>query len=275
MSRIEARFQALRDGGRKALIPYIVAGDPQPRLTVPLMHRLVAAGADLIELGVPFSDPMAEGPSIQQGHERALSQGVSLGSALAMVAEFREGDRQTPVLLMGYCNPLERMGYAEFSSAAADAGLDGLLTVDMPPEEGEALQRQLRAAGLDTIFLLAPTTPQARIEAIARIATGFLYYVSLKGVTGAGHLDTTEVVERLACIRRCSELPCAVGFGIKDARSARACAAVADGVVVGSALVQLLADTAAGGGKTEQILAAATGLIASIRAGIDAADVGQ
>ncbi|MCY4426204.1 MAG: tryptophan synthase subunit alpha [Halieaceae bacterium] len=274
MSRIKARFEGLRSSGRKALIPYLVAGDPQPRLTVPLMHRLVGVGADIIELGVPFSDPMAEGPSIQQGHERALANGVSLRSVLAMVEEFRTRDQTTPVLLMGYTNPLERMGFAEFTDAAVAAGLDALLTVDMPPEEVGPLNEHLRRAGLDNIFLLAPTTAEARIETISRAATGFLYYVSLKGVTGAGHLDTGAVADRLARIRRCSELPVAVGFGIKDAHSARAIAEVADGVVLGSTLVQLLADTAETESEAVQLDAAA-GLIATIRAGIDGADMGQ
>ena len=274
MSRIKARFEALRGTGRKALIPYLVAGDPQPRLTVPLMHRLVGVGADIIELGVPFSDPMAEGPSIQQGHERALANGVSLRSVLAMVAEFRTRDQTTPVLLMGYTNPLQRMGFAEFTAAAVAAGLDALLTVDMPPEEVGPLNEHLRGAGLDNIFLLAPTTPMSRIETISRAATGFLYYVSLKGVTGAGHLDTGAVADRLVKIRRCSELPVAVGFGIKDAHSARAIAEVADGVVLGSTLVQLLADSAETESDAGQLDAAA-GLIATIRAGIDGADMGQ
>ena len=274
MSRIKARFEALRGTGRKALIPYLVAGDPQPRLTVPLMHRLVGAGADIIELGVPFSDPMAEGPSIQQGHERALAKGVSLRSVLAMVAEFRTRDQTTPVLLMGYTNPLQRMGFAEFTAAAVAAGLDALLTVDMPPEEVGPLNEHLRGAGLDNIFLLAPTTPESRIETISRAATGFLYYVSLKGVTGAGHLDTGAVADRLVKIRRYSELPVAVGFGIKDVHSARAIAEVADGVVLGSTLVQLLADSAETESDAGQLDAAA-GLIATIRAGIDDADMGQ
>ncbi len=248
MSRIGECFAALGAGGRKALIPYLVAGDPAPEHTVAVMHAMVAAGADMLELGVPFSDPMAEGPSIARGHERALDKGISLRRALAMASEFRARDPRTPLLLMGYANPIERMGFDSFARAGREAGLDALLTVDMPPEEAGALGGSLRAAGMDMIFLVAPTTPRRRIATIAAAATGFLYYVSLKGVTGADHLRVGDVAERLARIRRCSELPVAVGFGIKDAESAAAIAELADGVVVGSALVQLLADTAARGG---------------------------
>jgi tryptophan synthase alpha chain len=273
LSRIKARFDSLKQSGRKALIPYIVAGDPEPGHTVALLHAMVEAGADILELGVPFSDPMAEGPTIALGHERALAHGVSLRSTLAMVAEFRQRDSDTPVLLMGYCNPVQRMGFTQFSQAAAEAGLDALLMVDMPPEEVGPLHECLQAAGLDNIFLVAPTSPSERIEKIARAASGFIYYVSLKGVTGAGHLDITEVAQRVAEIRTHSDLPVAVGFGIKDAQSAAAVAEVADGVVVGSALVQILADGA--GSETEALANAVAGLIASIRAGIDVSNVGQ
>ena len=275
MSRIKNCFDRLAASGRKALIPYIVAGDPAPMHTVAVMHALVEAGADILELGVPFSDPMAEGPTIALAHERALEHNVSLHDALDMVKQFRETDEDTPILLMGYANPIERMGYEAFTKTAVEVGLDALLTVDMPPEEVGPLNDHLRAAGLDNIFLVAPTTPARRIETIAGAATGFIYYVSLKGVTGAGHLDIGEVVGRLAEIRAQSDLPVAVGFGIKDADSAAAVAEVADGVVVGSALVQLMADSAASNGTTEEISAAVAGLIASIRAGIDAPVVGQ
>ncbi len=273
MSRIKARFDSLKQSGRKALIPYIVAGDPGPEHTVALMHAMVEAGADILELGVPFSDPMAEGPTIALGHERALAHSVSLQSTLAMVADFRQRDTETPVLLMGYCNPVERMGFSEFSRAAAEVGLDALLMVDMPPEEVGPLHQCLKAANLDNIFLVAPTSPAQRIQRIAGAASGFIYYVSLKGVTGAAHLDTVEVAARVAEIRTHSDLPVVVGFGIKDAKSAAAVAEVADGVVVGSALVQILADAAEA--DTAQLADAVSELIASIRAGIDASVVGQ
>lgn len=273
-SRVASRFAELAASGRKAVIPYIVAGDPLADISVPLMHRLVEAGADIIELGVPFSDPMAEGPTIQRGHERALEKGIRLRDALAMVEAFRQQDTKTPVLLMGYANPVVGMGYANFADRARAAGLDALLTVDMPPEEVEDLNRELKRAGLDNIFLVAPTTPEERIEKIARVATGFVYYVSLKGVTGAGHLDTVDVASHVARIREHTDLPVAVGFGIKDAESAATVAGCADGVVVGSALVQLLADCAAGGGDEAALLDAAGTFIASIRAGVDSVSGG-
>ena len=270
MSRIKQRFDTLKAAGRRALIPYVVAGDPAPAITVPLMHDLVAAGADLIELGVPFSDPMAEGPTIQLAHERALANGITLRAVLEMVAEFRQRDTQTPLLLMGYSNPIERMGYARFIERAQAVGLDALLTVDMPPEEVHELNQLLAQADMDNIFLMAPTTPSARIEKIAELASGFVYYVSLKGVTGAGNLDTAEVAARLAEIKAFSDLPVAVGFGIKDVASAVAVAEIADGVVVGSALVQLLADAAQQNQSPEQIRAAAVSLVADMREAIDA-----
>lgn len=273
-SRIAQRFSELAASGRKAVIPYIVAGDPLADISVPLMHRMVEAGADIIELGVPFSDPMAEGPTIQRGHERALEKGIRLRDALAMVEAFRERDTQTPVLLMGYANPVVGMGFDYFADKAKAAGLDALLTVDMPPEEVEDLNRELKRVGLDNIFLVAPTTPEERVEKIARVATGFVYYVSLKGVTGAGHLDSADVVSHVACIRRHTDLPVAVGFGIKDAESAATVARCADGVVVGSALVQLLADRAAEGGDAAALLDAAGAFIGAIRAGVDSVSGG-
>lgn len=266
MSRIAGRFRRLAERGRRALIPYIVAGDPSLEITVPLMHALVANGADMIELGVPFSDPMAEGPVIQLAHERALANGTGLRDVLQLVSEFRREDRDTPVLLMGYANPVEHMGYAAFADAAAEAGLDGLLTVDIPPEEVAGLNEQLHRVGMDNIFLIAPTTPDERVARIVAEASGFLYYVSLKGVTGAGHLDTQDVARHVARIRDHSDLPVAVGFGIKDAASARAVAAVADGVVVGSALVNAIAGAIESG---DDPAAAATALLAEIRGGID------
>lgn len=270
MSRIAERFRQLAAQGRKALIPYIIAGDPRLDVTVPLMHRLVESGADIIELGVPFSDPMAEGPVIQKGHERALANGTTLARVLAMVEEFRRGDAETPLLLMGYANPVMHMGYAAFADAAAAVGLDGLLTVDIPPEEVAEVNTELKRVGMDNIFLVAPTTPDDRIGRITASASGFIYYVSLKGVTGAGHLDTGEVARRVADIRRHSDLPVAVGFGIKDAESARTVAEVADGVVVGSALVSIAASKIAKGEDAASAIDAAAALLASLRKGIDA-----
>lgn len=269
MSKIASRFQQLAEQGRKALIPYVVAGDPMLAATVPLMHRLVAAGADIIELGVPFSDPMAEGPVIQVAHERALAHGTSLRDALALVTEFRRDDSTTPVLLMGYTNPVERMGFAAFADAATEAGVDALLTVDLPPEEVGAVNAELQRVGMDNIFLVAPTTPQQRIGRITGEASGFVYYVSLKGVTGAGNLDLDAVSAGVAAIRECTELPVAVGFGIKDAASARAVAAIADGVVVGSALVDCVAQALASGGDQGRAIDAAGNLLQEIRQGID------
>lgn len=241
MNRITQRLQVLSEQGRKALVSYVVAGDAGKNATVPTMHELVKAGTDIIELGVPFSDPAAEGPVIQLAHERALANKTSLRDTLAMVVEFREKDKETPVVLMGYGNPVERMGYKTFAEAAQQAGVDGLLTVDLPPEEAAPLNEELKAAGIENIFLLAPTTTVARIKMIAELASGFLYYVSLKGVTGAGHLDIASVEEKLAEIRKITDLPVCVGFGIKDAASAKAIGAVADGVVVGSVLVNKMA----------------------------------
>ena len=269
MSRIAGRFQQLATQGRTALIPYIVAGDPTQEMTVPLMHQLVASGADILELGVAFSDPMAEGPVIQLAHERALANGITLSKVFELVREFRQTDDTTPVLLMGYANPVMRMGYSRFADAAAAAGLDGLLTVDIPPEEVDDINRELKRVGLDNIFLVAPTTPAPRVARIAERASGFIYYVSLKGVTGAGHLDTTDVASRVAAIRQHSQLPVAVGFGIKDAASARSVAAIADGVVVGSALVDAMAKVIDHGGKDDAAIAAAAQLLGEIRAGID------
>ncbi len=242
MSRIAKRFEALRAAGRKALVPYITAGDPAPEHTVPLMQALVEAGADLLELGVPFSDPMADGPVIQQACERALRHHTSLDDVLDMVRAFREQDDETPIVLMGYLNPIEVMGYREFARRAAEAGVDGALTVDMPPEEADDLVAELRAAGIDPIFLLAPTTTPERMDAIAEHGSGFLYYVSFKGVTGANRLDVAAVADKLAEIRRHTDLPLGVGFGIRDPESAAAVAGVADAVVVGSALVKLVAE---------------------------------
>jgi tryptophan synthase alpha chain len=269
VSRIAGRFQQLAEQGRKALIPYVVAGDPGLDVTVPLMHRMVACGADIIELGVPFSDPMSEGPVLQLGHERALANGASLRGVLEIVQEFRRQDDATPVLLMGYANPVQHMGFAVFADAAAAAGVDALLTVDIPPEEVSPVNAELQRVGMDNIFLVAPTTPAERIARITATASGFIYYVSLKGVTGAGHLDVADVGHHLALIREHSSLPVAVGFGIKDAASARSVASMADGVVVGSALVAAMAKAIEAGGDREAAMAAVVDLLTDIRKGID------
>ncbi len=238
MNRIDATFAKLRAAGRTALIPYITAGDPAPAITVPIMKSLVAAGADIVELGVPFSDPMADGPVIQRASERALAQHVGLHQVLALVAEFRAGDTETPVVLMGYANPIEAMGPPAFAERALAAGVDGVLVVDYPPEEAADFAALLGARGLAPIFLVSPTTPEERIASIAAMARGYVYYVSLTGVTGAGNLDTAEVARKLAAIRRHVALPVGVGFGIRDAASAQAIAAHADAVVIGSRIIQ-------------------------------------
>lgn len=270
MSLIEARFKALAQEGKKALIPYLVAGDPNLDMTVPLMHALVGAGADILELGVPFSDPMAEGQVIQLAHERALASGASLRKTLACLREFRLSDKHTPVLLMGYANPVFHMGYADFADAAAQVHLDGLLTVDIPPEEVTELNLELNRVGIDNIFLVAPTTPDSRVGLITAQASGFVYCVALKGVTGAGNLDPEYVAEQVKRIRAHTSLPVAVGFGIKDAQSAASISVIADGVVVGSALVQTVADVVKAGGSAEEAIGAAAKLVADIRRGIDA-----
>lgn len=265
MSRISACFENLKAQGRKALIPYVTAGDPQPSISVPLMQALVEAGADIIELGVPFSDPMADGPVIQSAMERALAHKVSLTDVLGMVREFRKQDGVTPVVLMGYLNPVERMGYAAFAQAAAEAGVDGVLTVDLPPEEAAILTAELRPRGLDAIFLLAPTTTDARARMICAQASGYMYYVSLKGVTGSAALDTDAVAERLARLRSLTDLPIGVGFGIRDGATAAAVAQVADGVVVGSALVKQFAEHA----EPSQATAAIVNLLKDMRGAMD------
>ena len=238
MSRIQATFERLARERRKALIPYVTAGDPQPTVTVPLMHALAKAGADVIELGVPFSDPMADGPVIQRSGERALKHGVGLDRVVAFVSEFRKTNTTTPVVLMGYANPIEAMGPSAFVEAAARAGVDGVLVVDYPPEESKDFAAMLRERGMDMIFLLAPTSTEARIEQVARVASGYVYYVSLRGVTGAKHLDLDDISARLPVIRDKTRLPIGVGFGIRDAETARAVARVADAVVIGSRIIQ-------------------------------------
>jgi tryptophan synthase alpha chain len=270
MSRLEATFKALRAEGRKAVVPYVVAGDPVADITVDLMHTLADAGADVIELGVPFSDPMSEGPVIQRGHERALENGIRLRHVIGMVAQFREQNDSTPVLLMGYANPVEHMGYDQFADRAAAAGVDALLTVDIPPEEVAAVNEELRRVAIDNILLVAPTTPPERRARIVGAASGFIYYVSLKGVTGAANIDRADVARQVDELRQHSSLPVCVGFGIKDGPSAAAIAALADGVVIGSALVQRMADVAAAGGSREDVLGAARELVTDIRTHVDA-----
>lgn len=268
MNRIDQRFAQLRAQNRKALIPYIAAGDPAPSVTVAVMHALVQGGADVIELGVPFSDPMADGPVIQQAGERAIAAGVSLGAVLDIVAEFRRQDAETPVVLMGYANPIECMGQEAFVRRAAEAGVDGVLTVDYTPEESAGFAALLGRAGLDPIYLLAPTSAESRIREVARLARGYVYYVSLKGVTGAGHLDTNDVARHLAEIRRHVSIPVGVGFGIRDADSAARVARHADAVVIGSKLIQIIEEASLRDGPQAAIGAAAQWL-AQVRQAIE------
>jgi tryptophan synthase alpha chain len=268
MNRIDRLFEKLRQSGRKALMPYITAGDPRSSVTVPLMHAMVRAGADAIELGVPFSDPMADGPVIQRAAERALAAGMTLRRVLEMVAEFRREDSETPVVLMGYLNPVEAMGYEEFATAARKAGVDGALTVDMPPEEAGELCAALEAAGLHPIFLVAPNSGAERLRAIGAAGRGFLYHVSLKGVTGAAHLDVAAVERKVADMRAQTGLPIAVGFGIRDAESAAGIARIADGVVVGSALVRLIEENCTA--SDEAVIAAVAESLGTMRSAMDA-----
>jgi len=268
MSRIAGVFASLGDQGRQALIPFVTAGDPNPGVTVPLMHALVEAGADIIELGVPFSDPMADGPVIQRASERALVHHTSLHDVIGMVRSFRETNQATPVVLMGYLNPLEVMGYDAFAEAAEKAGIDGVLTVDIPPEEGGAFVPAMKSRGIDPIFLLAPTSHRARIERIVAAASGFVYYVSVKGVTGAGNLSLDSVREKLAEIRSCTDLPVGVGFGIKDSQTAAAMSEFADAVVVGSALVAHIESNL---DQPEKAIDEIKDLLSEMRAAMDAA----
>ncbi|MEW5835269.1 MAG: tryptophan synthase subunit alpha [Pseudomonadota bacterium] len=265
MSRIDNRFASLKAAGRTGLIPFITAGDPSPDAVVALMHALVEAGADLIELGVPFSDPMADGPVIQHASERAIAKGVGLGDVLRWVGEFRQRDADTPVVLMGYLNPVEIHGYETFAAEAAAAGVDGVLLVDCPLEESAVLE-PLRAAGLKTIRLAAPTTAPARMAQLCEVAEGFLYYVSFAGITGAGRLSTRDITSRVADIRSRARAPVAVGFGVRDAQSAKEIAAFADAVVIGSALVERLD----GAGTADEAVARAKDFLAPIRAALDA-----
>jgi tryptophan synthase alpha chain len=266
MSRIGPTFNALKAGNKKALIPFMTAGDPGKGLTVPLMHAMVQAGADVIELGVPFSDPMADGPVIQRASERALANRVGLKDVLAMVADFRKSNSTTPVVLMGYANPIEHMGYESFAAAAGKAGVDGVLTVDLPPEESQGVADVFKAHDLDPIFLLSPTTPESRIEHVVKVAGGFVYYVSLKGVTGAANLDPAEVAGKIGIIRSHCSLPVGVGFGIRDAATAEAVARIADAVVVGSRIVQEIEDS-----PESEVVERVQHLVEELRRGVDAA----
>jgi tryptophan synthase alpha chain len=264
MSRIAGRFAELKAAGRKALIPYITAGDPLPESTVPLLRGMVEAGADILEIGVPFSDPMADGPAIQRASERALKNGMGLSDVLQLVVDFRNTDQKTPIVLMGYANPVEAMGVAKFVAAAKAAGVDGVIVVDYPPEECGPFSALCGKAGIDCIFLLAPTSTDARIREVARAATGYLYYVSLKGVTGVKSVDAAEVAAQLPRLRAASKLPVGVGFGIKDAESALAIAKSADAVIIGSRIVQEIESAGA-----EHAVARVKALLAPIRQALD------
>ncbi|MEQ1766338.1 MAG: tryptophan synthase subunit alpha [Methylotenera sp.] len=267
MSRIQKVFTALKQQGKTALIPYITAGDPHPKHTVNLMHTLVEHGADMIELGVPFSDPMADGPVIQRASERALLHKVGLTAVLNMVKTFRETNQSTPIILMGYANPIEAIGASVFADRAKTADVDGVITVDYPPEECGDFVHQLRSRDIDPVFLLSPTTDQKRVELIVNQASGFVYYVSLKGVTGAKNLDIVEVSERVASIRKQTNLPVGVGFGIRDAATAKATAKIADAVVVGSRMVQAIeASTEA------NLLSNVAALMDELKAAVEAAN---
>lgn len=264
MSRIQSTFSALAVQKKKGLIPFITAGDPSPELTVPLMHALVAGGSDVLELGVPFSDPMAEGPVIQRACERALKFGVGIKDVLGYVREFRKTNTSTPIVLMGYANPIEHMGINTFITEAKDAGVDGTIVVDYPPEECEEFAEKMKINGMDPIFLLAPTSTKERIAQVAKVGSGFSYYVSLKGVTGAQHIDTVEVAQRLATIRKYVKLPIGVGFGIRDAATAKLVSSVADAVVIGSRIIQELENT-----PQDKAVEAVRAFVAGIRKALD------
>jgi tryptophan synthase alpha chain len=265
MSRITGCFEALAKAKRKALIPYIMAGDPHPSLTVPLMRALVEAGADIIELGVPFSDPMADGPVVQRSGERALKHGVGLPKVLDMMRAFRQADNATPVVLMGYANPIEAMGAEKFAAAAKAAGVDGVLVVDYPPEECVEFAALMKRNDVDPIFLLAPTSTDKRIDEVARSGSGYLYYVSLRGVTGASNIDFSEIAKKIPAIRAATRMPIGVGFGIRDAESARRVAQSADAVVIGSRIIQEIE-----AGSADSAVARVKAFLKPIRQAIDA-----
>ena len=267
MTRLAACFESLKARSRCALVPFVTAGDPSPEVTLQTMHAMVEAGADVIELGVPFSDPMADGPVIQKASERALAGGMSVTGVLSVVSEFRATNDRTPVVLMGYLNPIEMRGYSQFAQDAAEAGVDGVLVVDLPPEEASDLQGELSPRGLDLIFLVAPTSSAERISRIAARASGYLYYVSLKGVTGSAALDTVAVSERVKAVKALTPLPVGVGFGIRDAEAAAEVAAVSDAVVVGSVLVEQME---AFGNEPDKVSRAVAGILAGMREAMDA-----
>lgn len=264
-NRIESCLEQLRSQKKKALVAYLVAGDPNLKASLAAMHTMVQSGVDIIELGVPFSDPSAEGPSIQRGHERALANKIGLGTIFELLADFRKTNSTTPVVLMGYTNPVEWMGIETFAQRARKAGADGVLTVDLPPEEAQSYTSAFEKSGLVNVFLIAPTTSDERMQAIADMASGFLYYVSLKGVTGSAKLDVTEVKSRVEQINQCSDLPVCVGFGIKTAEAAAAVAEYADGVVIGSAIVDLLSQCH----SEKQVLDQLQPYLSEIRSAID------
>jgi tryptophan synthase alpha chain len=265
-SRISTVFDRLRQQKRKALIPFVTAGDPEPAMMTSLMHELVKAGADIIELGVPFSDPMADGPAIQRASERALKHHVGLKDVLAMVEDFRKEDQSTAVVLMGYANPIEAMGYGTFASRARECGVDGVLIVDYPPEESEEWAKYLKREKIDAIFLLSPTTPEARVARVAQLAQGYVYYVSLKGVTGAFNLDLRDVANKLEQLRTHISIPIGVGFGIRDTATAKAVAQLADAVVVGSRIVEEIEKS-----PKAEVLANVYRLVKSLRSAVDEA----
>jgi tryptophan synthase alpha chain len=270
MSRIKSLLTDLQSQGKTALIPYITAGDPNPGMTVELMHALVEEGADILELGVPFSDPMADGPVIQKAVERALEHNVSLRDVLHMVAQFRQKDDKTPIILMGYLNPIEAMGYQVFADEAKSVGVDAVLTVDMPPEETSGYLTVMQSAGLDRIFLVSPTTPDSRLQAVNEQGSGFVYYVSLKGVTGSSALNTEEVTQQVNHLKKIMKLPVGIGFGIRNGDTAYEMAKVGDAIIVGSALVSLIEQNASA--DQAVIMDAISEKMCEFRRGIDQAD---
>ncbi|RKZ98564.1 MAG: tryptophan synthase subunit alpha [Gammaproteobacteria bacterium] len=272
MSRISQCFKKLKADGQTALISYITAGDPEPWVTVPILHALVDAGADILELGIPFSDPMSDGPAIQKACERALKNDVSIHNVLDMVAAFRKKNTETPIVLMGYANPLESIGYEKFAQRAQEVGVDGVLTVDMPPEESDEFLPLMNKHGIDTIFLVAPTTSLERMAYISEHAKGFIYYVSIKGVTGSAVLDVTEVADKMLELKKNTNLPVGVGFGIRDGKSAAAISEIADAVVVGSTLVSCIGEHAK---RPEELPAAVAALLAEMRHAVNARDVAR
>ena len=264
--RIQACFAELAKKNQQALVPYVTAGFPKRDTTVPLMHAMVAAGADVIELGVPFSDPMADGPVIQAAGDQALAQGVGMKDVLDFVSEFRKTDGKTPVVLMGYTNPVERYGLERFMDDAKHAGVDGLIVVDTPPEESEEIAAMCRARAMDLIFFLAPTSTDERIRMVSRLATGYVYYVSMRGITGAGHLDLGEVLDKVSHLKQLMPMPVGVGFGIRDGQSARTIAQKADAIIIGTRIIQLLGD-----GPLDQAISRVSDFVAGVRAAMNTA----